>query len=240
MDGNVALLFSSKCSLKMPVICFAHKWSITAIAATTSLIHNNQPDNIALVTYEHHMEDIFHVWGLSVSESDGTITLRCYISVLLKGIYPHRFLLTDNTLAIVVEGKRLALLDIPRTPQRNEQILFTDYPQRNHEPEDSHKSNINSLLFFPALKMFITGSNDGVIKAWDIDNQLVADLDIGWPVSSVGFANEIGDLLISHHNVITQFSSCHYLPSEYTSGIITTKSNFVDKPIPFNPNLKFW
>ena len=187
------------------------------------------------------MEDILHIWGLSISEADGKVILQCCYSVLLDGNYLHKFLLTDYTLSIVLEKKRLAMLQIPRTAQKTKFFHLSKFPQLHHEPDDSHRASINSLLYCASLKTVITSSDDGVVKVWDLSNQLVADLDIGWPLSSVGIASEAGDLLISHQNVITKFSSNHFLPHEYTSRIRrNTVNDFSESVIPFNPNLKFW
>ena len=241
VDGNVILLFSSQYSLKMPSVCFAHKWCITSMTAKSSIINTEKPNSIALVTYEKEMEDILHIWGMKVLESEGIISLKCHSFMSVCGSSPSKFLLTDYTLAVVIEGKRLALLQIPHTPQRKKRFQFSDFPQRNHELEDSHKSIINSLLHCPVLDVFITGSDDGMVKVWDTSNQLIADLEIGWPLTSVGLAGEVGDLLISHHNVITHFFSFNFLPSDY-SALIKRKARVKtkEKIVPFNPNLKFW
>ena len=150
---------------------------------------------------------------MKILESEGIISLKCHSSMSLCGSSPSKFLLTHYTLAVVIGGKRLALLQIPHIPQRKKCFQFLDFPQRNHKLEDSHKSSINSLLHCPVLDVFITGSDNGMVIVWDTSNQLIADLEIGWPLTSVGLAGKVGDL-ISHHTVITHFFSFNFLPSE--------------------------
>jgi len=240
VDGNVILLFSSQCALRMPSVCFAHKWCITSMTATSSLINTEKPNSIALVTYEREMEGVLHIWEMKILEPQGIISLKCHSSMSFGGISPSKFLLTDYTLAVVIEGKRLTMLQIPHTPQRKKCFQFSDFPQRNHELEDSHKSFINSLLYCHVLDVFITGSDDGMVKVWDTSNQLIADVEIGWPLTSVGLAGVVGDLLISHHNAITHFYSSSFLPAEYTALKRKPKIKTKGRMIPFNSNLKFW
>ena len=107
--------------------------------------------------------------------------------------------------------------------------------------EELHAKEITFLSACPYLKIFVSSSKDGVIKVWSFDNQLLSDIDFGTCVSSVGFANNRGDLLVGVHIEISIIRAEDYLPEGYREA--STKCPFWDhkeRPIQFDPHLEFW
>ncbi len=109
------------------------------------------------------------------------------------------------------------------------------------QEEEQHTKEVTSLSACPYLRLFVTSSKDGTIKVWSLKNQLVSDIDFGGTISSVGFANHRGDLLVGVQIALSIIRAEDYLPDHYRE--IATKCPYWDhkeRPIQFDPHLEFW
>lgn len=120
-------------------------------------------------------------------------------------------------------------------------INISSLEQLHHESQDSHTKTVTSLNVCSYLKLFVSSSRDGTIKVWSFDNQLVSEIDFGVPLTSVGFANDQGDLLVGLQLRISIIKAVDYLPDEYYE----LSKNCLhwderERTIAFDPHLEFW
>ena len=117
-------------------------------------------------------------------------------------------------------------------------FLFEDMSVLNHQTEDCHSDTIMSLSCCPYLRLFVTCSCDGHLKVWSTFNQLVSDIDFGYALTSVCFANARGDLLVGFLKHICMVQAKDYLPLIYLEQ--SKECHLIDRiedPIVFNSDL---
>ncbi|KAJ3113702.1 WD repeat-containing protein 87 [Physocladia obscura] len=117
--------------------------------------------------------------------------------------------------------------------------------RRKHAADEDHLKSITSLTQLSSLKIFATSSEDGTAKIWDAEaNSIVREIQFNERVSSVGFCNPKGDLLVGLTTQIVLVRVHDYLPSEYLADLIVKPDGWLDDPIEspkvFDSDLDFW
>ncbi|KAI9145151.1 hypothetical protein BKA69DRAFT_1035792 [Paraphysoderma sedebokerense] len=113
---------------------------------------------------------------------------------------------------------------------------------KQHTPDDDHTMAVSQIAYLPKLRLFASGSLDGTVKIWNVDNTLVRELHLGEPVISLCFANERGNLLIGMSDQICLIRWEDYLPPVYLKRAYTLnyREDELESPIPFNPDEDIW
>ena len=232
-DGNIVLIYSSDGFLNMHQPCISHRGNIANIAGSNDLITNHNTP--ALVTYGDR-DKIIKIWSASIIKSSCSISLDLLFCINSIEQAPEKILLSSAVLCLVLKDNQLAMLKLTNKPQSQ---LFNSSLMK-HSHKDDHRHRIHSLVMYSYLQIVITSSKD-TIKTWNLDNELLSNLDIGAPVSSVGLASDNGDLLIGTRNIITVLGAEEYLPRKLVTIAKTSpKRDLIEKSIPFNPDLEFW
>ena len=240
-NGDIVLIYSSDGILDMPHPCSSHRGHITNIVGSCDLITGcNVP---SLVTYGN-IEKILNIWAIDIIESNYTISLSRHHSIDMMDEIPQKILLTNVTICLALKDKQLIMLKVPDWLQNQYSIPSSELSKLSvmkHQNEDDHKNCITSLITCSYLQIIITSSNDGIIKIWNLENQLISDLDIAVTVSSIGIGCDNGDLLIGARNLISVLAAKEYLPCEFVNISKTCpKLDAVEEPIHFDPELEFW
>ena len=239
-DGNIVLMHSTEGIITMSHPSSLHNCRITNIVGSNDLI--TACTTPALVTFAS-VEQTLNIWSMNIVEKNSTVFLTPHLCIYMMNNIPRRFLLTNMTLCLALKDKQLIMFNLPDKQQNRytyQYLELSKLPMMKHQHDDDHRNSITSLVFCSYLQIIITSSSDG-IKSWNLENQLISDLDVGVPVSSVGFANDSGDLLIGARKIITVLRAEDYLPPEYVAiAKKCPKLDLMETPIPFNPELEFW
>ncbi|XP_076456330.1 uncharacterized protein LOC143290640 [Babylonia areolata] len=107
-----------------------------------------------------------------------------------------------------------------------------------HNSVYDHSDEVMALDMCPTIRMFLTCSNDGFVKIWDSDNQLVREMNFGHAIHGACFANNRGDILVGLHNRIIMIPMTSYLPLDQLERMAQKifKDDESEKPIPYKPN----
>jgi WD40 repeat protein len=73
-------------------------------------------------------------------------------------------------------------------------------PIIGHSTEDDHADGITGMDVCPRLKIVATTGYDGIVKIWDINNELIQEMTFNSTLKGICFANERGDILIGLQN----------------------------------------
>ncbi|KAJ3069280.1 hypothetical protein HDU98_007659 [Podochytrium sp. JEL0797] len=113
----------------------------------------------------------------------------------------------------------------------------------NHSKSDDHVEPITSLCVNKLLGLFVTSSLDATIKVWDLQNNLVREIQFHDAIKSICFANPRGDILIDIENRIDIINYALYLPPTYIKtadallksvDLLQWNHNAVEEPIPMD------
>lgn len=249
LDGDIVLLHSSRGMLTMAMPRPAHDSHLTMLIGASNVTPNTytRKDGTrymqsALVSYGKS-SDRLHIWAVVVNESALTLELEVLLIVKMTAV-PRFIALSDSTICMVLENNQLTMFR-NRTVRRQsftpQVINIASMELLHHQNEDGHTNTVTSLNVCSYLKLFVSSSRDGTIKVWSFDNQLVSEIDFGVPLTSVGFANDQGDLLVGLQLRISIIKAMDYLPDEYYE----VSRNCLhwderERTVAFDPHLEFW
>ena len=249
LDGDIVLIHSSKSVLSMTLPQPAHDSMLTMLVGASDVVPNTHTRSdgslfiqSALVSYGR-VSNKMHIWGIDVNES--TLTLELQVMLIIKmTVIPRAIAVSGSTVCMAFMDNRVTMFRnrTIRKPYFAPQALnITSIGLLHHQAEDGHTHTITSLNVCPYLKLFVSSSIDGTIKVWSFDNQMVAEIDFGVPLTSVGFANDQGDLLVGLQLHISIIRAADYLPAGYFE-MSRNCPNWDEKerPIAFDPHLEFW
>lgn len=223
----------------MPHPCPAHAGHVTKLASSTNHIPplSSTP---ALVSYGS--DNMLNVWCVQVKTQ---VRLELLMTVSIEPCPIHMGLL-HSTLCLALADNRTVMLNVPSKSGKESRMLtpsqsLADLPLLIHQMEDDHTDKITSLSCISHLNFFVTSSNDGRVKIWSLENQLVSEIHFGPTLTSVCFANPKGDLLVGLLQDISIVQGEDCLPAAYLK-IARSCLHQDDKeePVPFDPGLKFW
>ncbi|KAJ3014291.1 UNVERIFIED_CONTAM: WD repeat-containing protein 87 [Siphonaria sp. JEL0065] len=121
---------------------------------------------------------------------------------------------------------------------------FSDM-KKKHAADEDHLKRVTFVSSLASLHLFATSSEDGTAKIWDaIGNSLIREIQFNEPISSIGFCNEKGDLLIGLPNQLVLVRVHDYLPNQFLADLIIKPDGWPDDPIEvpklFDSELDFW
>lgn len=246
-DGDVILLHSTKGALSMRSSCPAHDSRVTSLVGAYDLLTTTSTSNKSIVTESAlisygKISDRLHVWAIQIQEERFTVSLQLLMVVKLT-VQPCFIALMNNTVCLVLDDGQVLMF---KSQSKKRQISthvenLAGINLMKDQPEDRHAKEVTSLNACPYLQIFVTSSKDGFIKVWSSENQLMSEINFGVPVSSVGFANNQGDLLVGLQQHISITPAENYLPDYYAEiSRSCTNWDYKEQPIPFDPNLEFW
>ncbi|KNC99867.1 uncharacterized protein SPPG_05240 [Spizellomyces punctatus DAOM BR117] len=116
--------------------------------------------------------------------------------------------------------------------------------KKPHPIDDDHTNDVTKIASCEAIRIFASASTDGVVKIWDaVDNALIRELQFAEPITTLTFANQRGDLLISLPEQIVVVRVQDYLPVPYLC-VLLDHGNWPDDPVEdptmFDSSLDFW
>ena len=249
-DGNIVLLHSTHSIYSMPFPCPAHDSRVTMLFGATddvtSIYTNGEGEVVAqcaLVSYGR-ASDRLHFWGVKLIEESLTLSLHL-LRVVKMTSYPRLISLMASTACLALDDHQIVMIRTQPDNRRKSltpDIVCMNHPQvLEHQDEEDHTHTITSLNACPYLKVFVSSGKDGLIKVWNFDSQLVTELSFGVALSSVGFANSQGDLLVGLDLQISQVKAKDYLPEPYLQmSRCCTLWDYKEKPVGFDPHLEFW
>ncbi|KAI9330745.1 hypothetical protein BDR26DRAFT_871157, partial [Obelidium mucronatum] len=119
----------------------------------------------------------------------------------------------------------------------------------NHSRSDDHTDTITTIASIKKLGLFVTSSVDSTIKIWDLQNNLVREIQFHEPITSLAIANPRGDILIDMDNRIDMIHHTLYLPPLYLKAVENLKwdtnilmdpyAATIEEPIPFDEDFNF-
>lgn len=234
IGGEIVLIHSSDGKLNMFQTCSSHAGRITDIVGSSDPLTNC--NTLALVTYG--IDKALKFWAVNIMEASYTISLSLHFSVIRMEHDPQKMVLTNATLCFIQEGKQLIMFKLPNRPESR---CSSSSVMNQKCDQNGHNNSITSLVICSSLRFVVTSSDDGTIKTWNLNNELLSELNIGVPLSSVGIANDNGDLLIATQNIVTILDSENHLPDSYTTiAKKCRKWDMFEITISFNPELEFW
>ena len=197
----------------------------------------------ALISYGK-LSDRMIIWTIAINETELSVDLQQVLVLRMLTIRPSFISLASSTVCMALEEDKIIMFQshahrqsLPSVPMNS----LASIKLMRHQLEDSHSDVITSLNVCPYLRLFVSSSRDGLIKVWSFENCLVSEIDLGVPLASVGFANDRGDLLVGLQLRISIINVEDYLPKEYCYLSRTCPHwDGKEKPIAFNPRLKFW
>lgn len=249
LDGDIALIHSTRSILSMATPRSAHDCQLTMLVGASNVTPNtytrsdgNRYMQSALVSYEQ-ISDRLHIWAIVIDEKALTVKLEVLLTVKMTTV-PRFITLSGCTVCMVLEDNQLTMFrnrTIRRQSFTPHVVNITSMELLHHQIEDGHTNMVTSLNACSYLKLFVSSSWDGSIKVWSFDNHMVSEIDFGVPLTSVGFANDQGDLLVGLQLHISIIKAVDYLPDEYYE--VSKHCQHWDKrerPIAFDPHLEFW
>jgi WD40 repeat protein len=235
--------------ISMVVPCSAHESQLTMLIGASSITPNtytrrdgNRFMQSALVSYGK-VSDRLHIWAIVINEWELTLDLEVLLIVKMTAV-PRSIVLSGSTVCMAMEDNCLTMFKnrtIRRQSFTPQVVNIATMELIQHQTEDSHKDTVTSLNVCSYLKLFVSSSKDGTIKVWSFNNQMVSEIDFGEPLTSVGFANDQGDLLVGLQLRISIIKAADYLPEEYYQ--VSKNCPHWDeraKPVAFDPLLEFW
>ena len=63
---------------------------------------------------------------------------------------------------------------------------------------DEHDTEITSIDVHLKLQLYLTTSNDCLVKLWTFMKELVREIKFPEPINAAIFYNEVGDILVAH------------------------------------------
>ncbi len=234
----------------MPSLCSAHDGCVTMMVGASEVIKNTyskDKDSVfqsALLSYGRS-DNRLHVWAIALNEESFTLSLHLLMSVKMTA-HPRFIALMRSTVCVALDTNDIVMFNTPSNGRRGSKILaFTESLDKmslmHHQEEEEHNDNVTFLTVSSYLGLFASSSIDGMVKVWDTQNMLVSEMDFGEPVTSVGFANFKGDLLIGIRLHISMILAEDYLPDQYIQIVRDCPFwDLVENPLPFDPQLKFW
>ena len=249
LDGDIALLHSTRGILSMVSPRSAHDSQLTMLVGASNVTPNtySRSDSSrymqsALVSYGK-ISDRLHIWAVVIDEKAFTLELEVLLIVKMTTV-PRYIVLSCSTVCMVLEDDQLRMFrnrTIRRQSFTPQVVNITSMELLRHQSEDGHTNTITSLNACSYLKLFVSSSVDGKIKVWSFDNQMVAEIDFGVPLSSVGFANDQGDLLVGLQLRISIVKAVDYLPDEYYEVSRNCPHfDYRERPVGFDPTSEFW
>ena len=65
-----------------------------------------------------------------------------------------------------------------------------------YKPDQYHDATVNAIKFCDDLSIFVSASEDGVIKIWNFEKCLIRSLKLNMPCGGVIFNGKVGDILV--------------------------------------------
>jgi WD40 repeat protein len=114
---------------------------------------------------------------------------------------------------------------------------------QGHHVDDDHAGLVNDISILEDMRIFATGSDDGSVKIWDLDtNILIREVQFNEHIDCITFANDRGDILVSFGTQIVLVQLQDYLPIEYLIKLIAMQ--WIDDEIEdskvFDLSSNFW
>ena len=223
----------------MPHPCPAHAGHVTKLASSTNHI---PPLSSTPALVSHGSDNMLNVWCVQIKTQ---VRLELLMTVSIEPCPTHMGLL-HSTLCLALADNRTMMLNVPSKSGIESRMLapsqsLANLPLLIHQMEDDHTDTITSLSCTSHLNLFVTSSNDGRVKIWSLENQLVSEIHFGPTLASVCFANPKGDLLVGLLQDISIVRGEDCLPAAYVK-IARSCLHQDDKeePVPFDPGLEFW
>ena len=234
MSGYISLIYGKGYSMSHPFL--AHDGPVLRLASST--LHADSNGDLHSYLASLGGDDLLCLWLVKIS-SQKEVTLQSASRINIA-ITMNAIAILGPRLCIATTDHQVIMYDIPLLVQGPS--LSTSSPESlvllSHDPTHDHAQQIISLSASPRLRLFLTSSADGSLKTWDMQNQLVSDLQMGSSLGASCFTSA-GDMLVGfkHQLFIVPASRC--LPLSY-SKLVTKRENYQD-PVPaFDSQLKFW
>ncbi|KAL2095306.1 hypothetical protein ACEWY4_010025 [Coilia grayii] len=220
-DGPLCLVFSGHCNGKLQllaplnILCEpkqAHSGEICQMSSSnarkTPLICCYGTDNQ------------FTLWSVRFGESQVDLSLQCQISCQFTPVHCR-----------VLQGFICAV-----SPQQN-LILYSIYEGKPTVIERKRSERISCLDYCPQLDIMAVSAQSGKLEIWNPDGNLVAEVQLGVPVTQVCFGNTRGDILASFSDSISIMPVTHFLPSSYLRTLLqqAPTDDVTESAIPFLP-----
>ncbi|XP_071943717.1 uncharacterized protein [Antedon mediterranea] len=189
---------------------------------------------------------VVRIWKLDLN--DKSVLLTCMMMITSPDCSCHVSMFSSS-LCMTMPNFKVLVYDVGEhssqvkdgktnsAKRRDEQYtLFT------HHKDNDHTKEITALCSCHRLGIFATTSDDGLVKIWDTQNNLVRELTFDITLRGVCFANDRGDLLVGFQNHISFVSITSYLPLTYLGSIVEEEfsSDANEEPVPFNHSLELW
>ncbi|XP_041374262.1 WD repeat-containing protein 87-like [Gigantopelta aegis] len=92
----------------------------------------------------------------------------------------------------------------------------------NHSTDYDHKNSITVIRACPAVEIFATCCDTGVVKIWNYDSEMIRELNFNRYVSGMCFCNSHGDLLVGFYCYVLIVHIVHYLSLEKLTKVVET------------------
>ena len=236
-SGALSVLHSKDCLIGPP--CPAHDGPIMDLVSTQSSRPLGENPVITVVSYGN--DHLIQVWAIEIKVDSRRQVLVHTILSISPPLQPICMSLLDNKLCMATIDHRVLIYSLPYMeipPLRfylNNVICSTPM---THTLEDAHRDTITFLAACSKLKLFVSCSKDGWIKVWDLNCQLVSNINLGSQISAVCFT-QTHDLLIGFQNHLYTIPAHNYLPSIYCNAVNTIEETTTEQPLPFESELQF-
>ncbi|KAG5285120.1 hypothetical protein AALO_G00034290 [Alosa alosa] len=163
---------------------------------------------------------LFTVWSVRLEQCEVVLTLEGQI---ICDFTPVHYTLMDGLVCAVSPQQHL--------------IFYSVHGVRVAERERKRSERISCLDYCPQLAILALTGSSGKIEIWSHEGDLVAEIQLGVPVTQLCFGNARGDILASFADSISIISATHVLPASYLRTVLgqAPLDDIVELPIPFLP-----
>ncbi|XP_063060274.1 WD repeat-containing protein 87-like [Engraulis encrasicolus] len=218
----LCLVFSGHCNGKLQLLaplgltCRPKQAHIGAICQMTSSDAGETPLICCFGT-----DNEFTLWSVSFGEHH-------------VNLIPH-YRITCNFTPVhckVLKGFICAI-----SPEQNLVLYSLNGEKKPTVVERKKSERISCLDYCPQLDTIAVSGDSGKVEIWNPRGDLVAEIQLGVPVTQVCFGNTRGDILASFSDSINIMSVTHILPPSYLRSVLrqAPADEIIEVPIPFVP-----
>ena len=234
MSGYISLIYGTGYSMSHPFL--AHNGPVLRLASST--LHTDSSGDHHSYLASLGGDEVLCLWLVKIS-SQKEVTLQSAFRISIA-ITMNAIAILGPRLCIATTDNQVIMYDIP--PLVQGPSLSTASPESpvllSHHPTHDHAQQIISLTASPLLKLFLTSSADGSLKTWDMQNQLVSDLQMGRSLGASCFTSA-GDMLVGFKHQLFMVPASRCLPPSY-SKLVTKRESYQESVPAFDSQLKFW
>lgn len=153
---------------------------------------------------------------------------------------PAYISLLQSHLCVATPDNQLFVYDLDDL-EASDSINISHLQPVTHSQDDSHYDDILSLSANSQLNIFASSSKDGRIKVWDVECQLLSEIELGLSLTRLCFDVATGNILLGFQQQLCMISAAKYLPFQRLSRTkVRKRRDVLECPVPFDETTTIW